>query len=167
MSKGVELYMARVMLLLENKNLRQQLVKFVITGFCGLFTDVAFYRLMVKVGLHVTPAKAIGCICGTIVVFFINRAWTFASPHRSSTQIVRFALLYATTITLNTTLNTIGLRILPHPWQVAFVFAAAVTTMINFVGSKFVVFKPQKVQFAGMSEAQDFAGNSPDTAAAP
>lgn len=167
MSKALEIYMARVMLLLENRNLRQQLVKFVITGFCGLFTDVSVYRLMVRLGMHVTPAKALGCVCGTIVVFFINRAWTFATPHRTTAQIIRFAMLYGTTILLNTSLNTLGLKILPEPWQVAFVFATGVTTMINFLGSKFVVFRPQKVQFTEVVEDRDFSGSSPDTAVSP
>lgn len=159
--------MSRIMLLLENKNLRYQVLKFTVTGFCGLFADMSMYRMLVKAGLHVSPAKALGCVCGTIVVFFINRAWTFSSPQRSSAQVFRFALLYGTTITLNTTLNTLGLKLVPHPWQLAFVFATAVTTLINFLGLKFLVFRQPRISFAPSSAVPDFSDSSPDTVAAP
>lgn len=167
MSKSLDVYMSRVMWLLENRNLRNQLFKFVLTGFCGVFTDVGIYRLMVKLGAHVMPAKALGCITGTIVVFFINRAWTFSTQHKSTGQVMRFVALYSVTLMLNTTLNAIGLKLIPHPWQIAFVFAAAVTTLINFLGSKFVVFKPQNPVLVTAVESPDFVDNSPDTVAAP
>jgi putative flippase GtrA len=164
MSRAVEVYMSRVMLLLENRNLRNQVFKFILTGFCGVFTDVAVYRLLVRLGLHVSPAKAMGCICGTIVVFLINRAWTFSSPQRSTDQILRFAILYTLTTTLNTTLNTIGLKIMPEPWVVVFVAVTALTTFINFIGSKFFVFRAKPAHF---SSDQDFDGSSQGKAVAP
>lgn len=167
MSRAVEIYMSRVMLLLENRNLRNQLMKFVVTGFCGLFSDVSVYRMMVKIGAHVTPAKALGCCMGTVVVFFINRAWTFSVQQRSSAQVIRFAALYGTTITLNTTLNTLLLKLVPHPWQLAFVCATAVTTVINFLGSKFIVFKPHALPLVSSERDPDFADGSPDTVVAP
>lgn len=167
MNKAVDVYMARIMLLLENKNLRNQMLKFIVTGFCGLFSDVAVYRLLVQLGIHVTPAKALGCVTGTVVVFFINRAWTFSTTQRSMAQIFRFALLYGSTIVLNTTLNTLALRVVPNPWQVAFVFATAITTMINFVGLKFVVFKPRVASVVTDADLADFSDSSPDTVGAP
>ncbi|MFZ9521480.1 MAG: GtrA family protein [Silvanigrellaceae bacterium] len=167
MGRSFEFFMAQTMRLLENKNLRNQMMKFVVTGFCGLFTDVSIYRLLVKLGIHVTPAKALGCLAGTVVVFFINRAWTFSARHGSATQVLRFGLLYGTTIMLNTTLNTIGLKLLPHPWQVAFVFATGITTVINFLGSKFVVFRPSSVAFIETTEDPDFFDGSPDKVVSP
>ncbi|MEN9826240.1 MAG: hypothetical protein RI953_1985 [Pseudomonadota bacterium] len=167
MGKSFEFFMAQTMRLLENKNLRNQMMKFVVTGFCGLFTDVSIYRLLVKTGIHVTPAKALGCLAGTVVVFFINRAWTFSARNGSAAQIFRFGLLYGTTIMLNTTLNTIGLKLLPHPWQLSFVFATGVTTVINFLGSKFVVFKPRSAVFIETADDQDFFDDSPDKVVAP
>lgn len=167
MGKSFEFFMAQTMRLLENKNLRNQMIKFVVTGFCGLFTDVSVYRLLVKMAVHVTPAKAMGCLAGTVVVFFINRAWTFSARNGSAAQVLRFGLLYGTTIMLNTTLNTIGLKLLPHPWQVSFVFATGVTTVINFLGSKFVVFRPHSAGFIETAGDPDFFDDSQDKVVAP
>jgi|GEM_PF-460244 len=163
----------RVFYLLKDKSLRQQIVRFVVTGFSGLFTDVSVYRMLVKFGAHVTPAKALGCTAGTVLVFFINRAWTFANKQTSFAQVLRFVLLYGSSIVLNTALNTLGLKIVPQPWQLAFVFATGVTTVVNFLGSKFFVFNaPANADVAvpalDIPELnQDFADSSRDTVAVP
>lgn len=132
----------RLLFLLQDKALRRQVTRFVFAGFTGLFTDMFVYRLMVALSLHVMPAKALGCVAGTTVVYFINRAWTFSGHQRSWPQMVRFSMLYGTSLFINTSLNTLGLQLLPEPWQVSFVFATGVTTVINFLGSKFLVFRP-------------------------
>ena len=132
----------RLLFVLQDKTLRLQLTRFILTGFSGLFTDMFVYRLLVALHVHVTPAKALGCVSGTVLVYFINRAWTFSGQPSSWSQMVRFSLLYGTSLFINTGLNTLGLHLLPHPWQVSFVFAAGVTTVINFLGSKFLVFRP-------------------------
>lgn len=138
----MSLVVSRLLYVLNDKALRHQIFRFVVTGFLGLFTDVSVYRTLVALNAHVTPAKAFGCVMGTVVVFFINRSWTFSSRQASMSQVLRFVALYGTSITINTTLNTFGLSLLPDPWQVAFVFATGVSTVINFLGSKFIVFRP-------------------------
>jgi putative flippase GtrA len=148
----MSLLISRLLYLAQDKTLRNQIARFVVAGFMGLFTDLAVYRGLVALEMHVTPAKALGCISGTVLVFFVNRAWTFASQQTSLTQFVRFSMLYATSITVNTTLNTFGLQILPEPWQVSFIFAAGVSTVMNFLGSKFLVFKPEGTQDVAQDE---------------
>ncbi|MBM3381663.1 MAG: GtrA family protein [Betaproteobacteria bacterium] len=138
----MSLFFSRLLHLMHDKTLRHQIARFVVAGFTGLFTDLSVYRGLVALGAHVTPAKALGCVAGTIVVFFINRSWTFSSQRASLSQFVRFSMLYGASITVNTTLNTLGLHLLPEPWQVSFVFATGVSTVMNFLGSKFLVFKP-------------------------
>lgn len=133
---------ARLLYLLNDKALRNQIFRFVIAGFLGLFTDMSVYRMLVSLDVHITPAKALGCVAGTVVVFFINRAWTFSSQQASLSQFLRFAALYGTSISINTAVNTLVLSLLPDPWQVAFVLATGLSTVINFLGSKFLVFKP-------------------------
>lgn len=138
--------LSRLLYLLNDKALRHQIFRFVVAGMLGLISDISVYRTLVSLELHVTPSKALGCVTGTIVVFFINRSWTFSSRQTTFAQFFRFAALYSTSIFINTTLNTLGLSLLSEPWQVAFVFATGVSTVINFLGSKFLVFKPAPVQ---------------------
>jgi putative flippase GtrA len=164
MSRAVDIYMSRVMLLLENRNLRNQLFKFIVTGFCGVFTDLGVYRMLVHFGTHVSSAKALGCIFGTVVVFFINRAWTFSVQQRSAEQIFKFVFLYTLTTGLNTLLNTLALKFLSLPWQVIFVAVTALTTAVNFLGSKFFVFRTKPDVFTA---DPDFDGSLQDKAALP
>jgi putative flippase GtrA len=88
-----------------------------------------------------------------VLVFFINRSWTFSSQQTSFSQFVRFSMLYGTSITVNTTLNTLGLQLLPEPWHVSFVLATGVSTVMNFLGSKFLVFKPVSADVSAQEEA--------------
>jgi putative flippase GtrA len=149
----MSLLVSRVLYLARDKTLRHQIVRFVVAGFMGLFTDLAVYRGLVGLDVHVTPAKALGCVAGTVLVFFINRSWTFSSQQTSFSQFVRFSMLYGTSITVNTTLNTLGLQLLPEPWHVSFVLATGVSTVMNFLGSKFLVFKPVSADVSAQEEA--------------
>lgn len=144
----------RLLHVINDTALRHQILRFVVTGFAGLFTDVLTYRSCVHLGVHVTPAKALGCIAGTVLVFFINRAWTFSSQRRSLGQFLRFSALYTTSITLNTFLNTTLLGIVPEPWLVAFFVATSVSTIINFLGLKFFVFADPRLELDERTAAE-------------
>lgn len=146
--------LARLAHIINNETLRNQLARFIVTGFVGLFTDILVYRVLVNLSVHVTPAKAIGCIAGTVVVFFINRAWTFSSQKKSFTQFLKFSALYATSISLNTMLNTAVLSMVPKPWILAFFVATSVSTVINFLGLKFFVFAESRAEEVEESVAE-------------
>jgi putative flippase GtrA len=132
--------LSRLLHIINDAALRNQILRFIITGFLGLFTDILTYRTLVNFNVHVTPAKALGCVAGTIVVFFINRAWTFSAQKKSFTQFFKFSALYATSISVNTFINTSVLSVVAHPWIVAFFVATCVSTVMNFLGLKFFVF---------------------------
>jgi putative flippase GtrA len=139
------MFLSRLAHILNDTALRNQVLRFIVTGFVGLFTDVLTYRALVNLSVHVTPAKALGCVAGTVVVFFINRAWTFSSQKKNLTQFVRFSALYATSISINTVINTAVLGVIAQPWLVAFFAATSVSTIMNFVGLKFFVFSESQI----------------------
>ena len=138
------MFLSRLVNIINDAALRHQVLKFLVTGFLGLFTDIITYRTLVHVSVHITPAKALGCVAGTVVVFFINRAWTFSAQKKSVAQFIKFSTLYATSISVNTLINTSVLTVVPQPWIVAFVAATSVSTVINFLGLKFFVFAEPK-----------------------
>lgn len=86
------------------------------------------------------PAKAISFILGTIVAFVLNKYWTFQKYKRSFNEVLKFGVLYSATLGANVMTNKIVLE-LTHIVFLAFLVATGVSTVLNFIGQKFWVFK--------------------------
>ena len=126
--------------ILNSETVRKQLPKFVISGGLGAGTDFLVYRLLLHF-LSVSPSKAISFLCGTTLVFFMNKYWTYGKTAKSAPEIAKFALVYSVTWALNVGINREVLNLLPGHILWAFLAAAAVCTVISFCGQKWWVFK--------------------------
>jgi len=86
-------------------------------------------------------AKASGFVFGTLVSYLLNRWWTFESKDGGAGQIAAFLTLYGATFLMNVAVNHVLLT--ATGWVLASWFVAtACSTVANFVGNKFWVFKP-------------------------
>jgi putative flippase GtrA len=85
-------------------------------------------------------AKAISFFLGTIVAFIINKYWTFEKHEKSYKEIVQFTILYSLTLGANVITNKFVL-IQIDSILFAFLVATGVSTVLNFLGQKFWVFK--------------------------
>lgn len=123
---------------LEGKLLAEML-KFGVGGGSAVLTDLAGY-LVLKNMTHVSLAKGISFVMGSAVGFVINKLWTFESRQFSWGEIIKYILLYAFSATINAIVNK---EILDVSGSVMFGFlmATGVSTIINFLGQKFFVFK--------------------------
>jgi putative flippase GtrA len=127
--------------------LREQLVRFVITGGLSAVVDFGLLVILMALGLGHTSAKAISFVAGTTTAYLINRRWTFrATP--STRRFVAVVALYAVTFALQ-----VGLFSVLFSWLsaqgltrlmvqvVAFVIAQGVATTVNFVVQRSVIFR--------------------------
>ena len=127
--------------------LRNQLVRFVITGGLSAVVDFGLLVILMALGLGHTPAKAISFVAGTTTAYLINRRWTFrAAP--STRRFVAVVVLYALTFALQ-----VGLFSVLFTWLtaqglsrlsvqvIAFVIAQGVATTVNFVVQRSVIFR--------------------------
>jgi putative flippase GtrA len=127
--------------------LRDQLVRFVITGGLSAVVDFGLLVILMALGLGHTPAKAISFVAGTTTAYLINRRWTFrAAP--STRRFVAVVVLYALTFALQ-----VGLFSVLFTWLtaqglsrlsvqvIAFVIAQGVATTVNFVVQRSVIFR--------------------------
>lgn len=119
---------------------KKELKRFIVAGFSAVATDLISYYLLLNILTH-SPAKGISFILGTIVAYFINKYWTFEKTQRCYKEIGRFATLYATTLTVNVVVNKISLVLFPTWVFFAFLAATGVSTVLNFIGQKWWVFK--------------------------
>jgi len=117
----------------------KEILKFLVGGGCAVFIDAAVYAALgARIGL--SAAKAVSYTAGAAAGFVVNKLWTFGSRQFRVSEIVRYIMLYACSACANTLANRLVLTVIPEP-VFAFLCATGVSTVMNFLGQKFVVFK--------------------------
>lgn len=124
---------------------RRQVTRFLVIGCCTTATDLTIYMLLTSLGLlSPSPAKGSSYLSAMVFGFFGNKLWAFQSNRRSLDEPLAFFGLYGTTLLVNVGLNALGLAVLGHSVParlMAFVAATGVTTVLNFLGLRFVAFR--------------------------
>lgn len=124
-----------------------QLKRFAVAGGCAVVTDASSYNLLLP--FVSTPlAKGTSFVLGSCVAFVANKYWTFRSSDSSIREIPLFVLLYGSTLGANVATNHAVLHVLPGAKIVGFLVATGVSTILNFVGQRFIVFR------AGIGESR-------------
>ena len=119
--------------------LKKELKCFLIAGLSAVGTDFITYYIMLNF-LHHDIAKILSFILGTIVAFVINKYWTFERYKKSYKQIFQFVILYSATLFVNVMINRSVLDFTELVF-LAFLIATGASTILNFVGQKWWVFK--------------------------
>jgi putative flippase GtrA len=128
-------------------SLREQLVRFVITGGLSAVVDFGLLVILMALGLGHTSAKAVSFVAGTTTAYLINRRWTFrAAP--STRRFLAVVLLYALTFALQVGLFSVLFTVLTNQGLsrlsvqvIAFVIAQGVATTVNFIVQRSVIFR--------------------------
>lgn len=120
--------------------IKKEVRRFLVAGFSAVGIDFSVYYLLLSFLNH-TPAKAISFICGTFVAYILNKYWTFAQNKKSYAEILRFAMLYMMTLGANVAVNKMSLLIFPDLIFPAFLAATGTSTVLNFIGQKWWVFR--------------------------
>ncbi|MEA2020026.1 MAG: GtrA family protein [Campylobacterota bacterium] len=119
--------------------IKKELKRFLVAGLSAVGTDLVTYYILLSFLSH-DIAKAISFLLGTIVAFVINKYWTFEKQEKSYKEIFQFGILYSATLGANVLTNKIVLNNTEIVF-VAFLIATGVSTVLNFIGQKFWVFK--------------------------
>jgi putative flippase GtrA len=120
-------------------NLKKEVKRFLVAGFSAVGTDLITYYIILNF-LHHDIAKAVSFLLGTIVAFVVNKYWTFEKHEKSYKEIFQFGVLYATTLGANILINRFVLDTSEMVF-LAFLIATGVSTVLNFTGQKWWVFK--------------------------
>lgn len=119
--------------------IKKEIKRFLVAGFSAVGTDLATYYILLNF-FNTDIAKAVSFFLGTIVAFIINKYWTFEKHEKSYTEIVKFGLLYSLTLGVNVMTNKIVLDMFSIT-ILAFLIATGVSTVLNFIGQKWWVFR--------------------------
>lgn len=119
--------------------LKKELKRFLIAGSSAVGTDFVAYFAMLNFLYH-DIAKILSFIMGTIVAFVVNKYWTFERYEKNYKQIFQFTILYSITLFVNVMVNRLILDFAEFTF-LAFLIATGASTILNFVGQKWWVFK--------------------------
>ena len=118
-----------------------EIYKFIIIGIIAVSIDAFVYYLLGNFEFFSYEiSKRISFICGAAFAFFFNRSYVFQIKHKNIKQILGFSILYFISFFCNAFSHDFVLNKLDIP-TVAFIFATTVSTIINYLGQKFIVFK--------------------------
>lgn len=111
-------------------------------GSTTVLIDFVVYNLLHWLGMVIPVAKTLSFIVATICAYLFNRHFTFGAGGGRGV-VVKFVVLYAAALGVNVGVNELALAALPgSDWQmtIAFLCAQAVSSTLNFVGMRYVVF---------------------------
>ena len=123
-----------------NKFDKKEILKFLVGGGTAVIIDFLTYKIFMILGIERTIAKTLSFICGSIVGFIINKYWTFKSSKFEIKEILKYIVLYIVTAFINSQVNKYILLLFESE-MFAFLCATGVSTILNFLGQKFLIFK--------------------------
>ncbi len=119
--------------------MKRELFSFLLAGGSAVATDMGTYFILLHWLPH-SPAKAISFVLGSFVAYLLNKVFTFRKPGRSAGEVIRFAVLYASTLGANVLVNRLCLGLVGSE-LFAFFVATGTSTILNYLGQKFWVFR--------------------------
>ena len=119
--------------------IKKEMKRFLIAGISAVGTDLLMYYILLNFFDHAL-AKATSFMIGTVVAYIINKYWTFEKHMRSYKEMLKFGILYTVTLFANVATNEVTLNMSGIVF-IAFLTATGVSTILNFIGQKWWVFK--------------------------
>ncbi|MEC9281062.1 MAG: GtrA family protein [Bdellovibrionota bacterium] len=118
---------------------KKELQRFLVVGLSAVGTDALVYFILINF-LSTEVAKMLSFVSGSFLAFLLNKIWTFENSASVKPQIIKFAILYISTLVINNYTNSLVLELFNNT-LFAFLVATGVSTVLNFLGQKFWVFK--------------------------
>ena len=118
-----------------------QLIRFLAVGFlCTALNYLSFFILLHFLQFNFLLSSGLGYVIGLLFGYFLNRVWTFRSNVNSLFQKAKYLFTYSVSlivglITLQFLVEKYGLEI-----EIANICVIFITTILNFLGTKFWVF---------------------------
>ena len=121
-----------------------EIMRFLVVGGVAVLIDGCFYFYFTNWEImEASWAKRLSFLLGSFWAFFMNKYFTFRQKGFSFTQPVLFGLVYLTGFFLNSLLHDLTL-VFSKIELFAFTVATGISTVSNFLGQKWIVFKSQK-----------------------
>lgn len=118
-----------------------EIYRFLIVGICSVSIDFIFYYFFIYFDFFdPNNSKRISFIIGAIFAFYANRNYVFRINQKKFSQYIMFSILYFTSFILNSIVHDY-IYLISNLTLVSFLCATMVSTITNFTGQKFLIFK--------------------------
>ena len=115
--------------------------RFLLVGICSVSIDFIFYYLFIYFDIFdPNNSKRLSFVIGAIFAFFANRSYVFKISEKKASQFFLFCLLYFCSFILNSLVHDY-IYLVSQITFISFLLATAVSTITNFIGQKFVIFR--------------------------
>lgn len=121
----------------------RRMIKFGITGMANTLVDALIYTLLASwLGVNVYLAQVCGYTAGMLNSYLVNRSWTFQTSSRFfSFQMVKFVISNLLTLAVSIGMLKLLIDFMGAGTIVAKLPTICVTILLNFILSRFWVFK--------------------------
>ena len=120
---------------------RWEISRFIVVGGTATIIDAIVYFSLIFLGLlDPGTAKRLGFLIASTFAFYFNRKYVFNVKNKRFIHYFSFSAVYISSYLANGYGHDFVLKLFNFP-IFAFLFAAAISTTMNFFGQKYIVFK--------------------------
>ena len=116
-------------------------VRFLFVGVLNTIFGYAVYALFIYLKMHYFLAQLLSSIVAIAHSYLWNKYFTFRSPGRSASEIIRFVSVYAVSYLLNMGILFVSIEFFKWNAYFAGFICLFVTTVISYVGHKNISFR--------------------------
>ena len=122
--------------------IKQQLVRFLVVGLiCTIINYISFFILLNFMNINFLIASALGYLLGVLLGYSMNRVWTFQHQIKSLLEKLKYLITYLLSLFIG--LFFLKILVINHGFktEIANIYVILITTILNFLGAKYWVFK--------------------------
>lgn len=131
------------MIKLNEKILIQQLYRFIIVGLLNTTINYSVFYSLFIVGIDYKISGALGFICGGILGFFLNRAWTFNASVKGVKIIIKYILIQLVSLLGHSSSQIAAVELFSIHEYLSQIIGIMVSMSLNFIFLKIYVFSRQ------------------------
>lgn len=141
---------------------RRHLLRFLAVGVLSVSTDLGiFFLLNRRLGWAYGVAKGVSYVSGMLLGFGLNKWWAFGSRRSAAGEATTYVILYGCSLGVNVlTAQGVKLRALNlglgegAAWAAGFLAATLLTTVLNYLGLRFITFRKGIAESESMERAR-------------
>lgn len=118
-----------------------QIIRFLIVGGLSTLVNYSIFYVLIMLGVQYLISSAIGFVCGILFGYPFNKKWTFDAAPLSHKYLFPYFLIYLLSLVISLIFLKITVSYFNIDPKIANILAIIITTITNFIGIKFGVFK--------------------------
>ncbi len=110
----------------------------------GIATSISYSVFLISIrlfSLHYILANILAFFVSIVFSYNLNKRWSFEASQQQKSHVFGYLALYLTSLVVGTFILKVTIDFLGIIPEIAFIISLFFTTALNFVGTKFVVFK--------------------------